>query len=64
MELQRIKTIGIVGAGTMGQGIAQVAALNDFKVVLFDIHNSSLVKAKNQIDKNLSKRIEKGKLNE
>ena len=63
MELGDIQKIGIVGAGTMGQGIAQVSALNGYQVVLFDIHNSSLVKAKLQIENNLDKGIERGKLN-
>jgi 3-hydroxybutyryl-CoA dehydrogenase len=40
-----IQTIGIVGAGQMGRGIAQVAAMNDYKVQLFDISSESLEKA-------------------
>lgn len=63
MKLEDIEKIGIVGAGTMGQGIAQVAALTGYEVVLFDIHNSSLIRAKDQIEKNLDKGIERGKLN-
>ena len=63
MKLEDIKKIGIVGAGTMGQGIAQVAALTGYEVVLFDIHNSSLIRAKDQVEKNLEKGIERGKLN-
>lgn len=62
MELGDIKRIGVLGAGTMGQGIAQVAALNEFKVILFDIHNASLRKAEEQIIRNLDKGIEKGKV--
>lgn len=62
MTLAQIKKIGVLGAGTMGQGIAQVAALNGFQVILFDIHNASLRKAEEQIGKNLDKGIEKGKL--
>jgi len=62
MELESIKRIGVLGAGTMGQGIAQVAALADYSVILFDIHNASLRKAEEQIIKNLDKGIEKGKL--
>ena len=62
MELDQIKKIGVVGAGTMGQGIAQVAALNGFEVVLFDIHNASLQTAEENISKNLDKGIERGKV--
>jgi 3-hydroxybutyryl-CoA dehydrogenase len=64
MELSEIKKIGVVGAGTMGQGIAQVAALNGFEVVLFDIHNASLTIAQDNINKNLDKGIERGKVSE
>lgn len=63
MKLEDIKKIGVVGAGTMGQGIAQIASLTGYQVILFDIHNSSLVNAKNQIEKNLDIGIERGKIN-
>ena len=64
MDLLDIRKIGVVGAGTMGQGIAQVSALNGFHVILFDIHDASLIKAKSIIEKNLDKGIERGKLDE
>lgn len=64
MDLLDIRKIGVVGAGTMGQGIAQVSALNGFHVTLFDIHDASLIKAKSIIEKNLDKGIERGKLDE
>jgi 3-hydroxybutyryl-CoA dehydrogenase len=64
MPLSDIKKIGVVGAGTMGQGIAQVAALHGFDVILFDIDSNVLEKAHQNIVKNLNKGIEKGKLNE
>lgn len=64
MDLSDIRKIGVVGAGTMGQGIAQVSALNGFHVILFDIHDASLIKAKSIIEKNLDKGIERGKLDE
>jgi len=62
MSLDAINKIGVVGAGTMGQGIAQVAALSGYEVILFDIHNSSLQVAEENITKNLDKGIEKGKV--
>ena len=36
-SLNEIKTIGVIGAGTMGAGIAQLAGMAGYKVVLFDI---------------------------
>ena len=48
-----INTICVIGAGTMGCGIAQVAAQNGFYTLLFDINNEVLQKAKSSIQKNL-----------
>jgi 3-hydroxybutyryl-CoA dehydrogenase len=59
-----INTITVCGAGTMGAGIAQVAAQAGFTTFLFDINNDVLAKAKAGIDKNLNTAIEKGKLSE
>jgi 3-hydroxybutyryl-CoA dehydrogenase len=57
-----IKRIGIVGSGTMGGGIAQVAATNGFEVVLNDIGEDYLERAIKKIDKSLAKLAEKGKI--
>jgi 3-hydroxybutyryl-CoA dehydrogenase len=54
--------IGVIGAGVMGRGIAQVSAMAGHTVVLFDINHDTLVTAQEGIDKNLSKAIELGKL--
>ncbi|MEY2830451.1 MAG: hypothetical protein RIQ33_2309 [Bacteroidota bacterium] len=59
-----IKKITICGAGTMGAGIAQVAAQAGFTTFLFDINSDVLAKAKAGIEKNLNTAIEKGKLSE
>lgn len=59
-----IKTIGIVGAGVMGQGIAQVALQSGFQVILRDIEERILLVAKEKISKGLEKGVEKGKLTE
>ncbi len=59
-----IKTIGIVGSGTMGGGIAQVAATTGFAVILHDIGQEHLDRALKTIDKSLAKLIEKGKITE
>jgi 3-hydroxybutyryl-CoA dehydrogenase len=54
--------IGVIGAGVMGRGIAQVSAMAGHKVVLFDINHDTLVTAQEGIEKNLNKAIELGKL--
>jgi len=59
-----IKTIGIVGAGTMGGGIAQVAATSGFEVMLHDVGQEYLDRGLKTIDKSVSKLIEKGKITE
>ncbi len=59
-----IKKIGVAGAGAMGAGIAQVFAQADYEVVLFDVSNGQLEKAKIEIAKNLDVSIAKGKLRE
>lgn len=62
MANNTIKTIIVCGAGTMGSGIAQVAAVAGFKVVQFDLNESMLVKAAQSIKKSLQKFVEKGKI--
>ena len=57
-----IKKIGIVGAGTMGGGIAQVAATSGFEVLLHDTAQEFLDRGLKTIDKSISKLIEKGKI--
>lgn len=57
-----IKTIGVVGAGQMGNGIAQVAAQSGFQVVMSDIADAFVHKGLTTISKNLDRMVEKGKL--
>lgn len=57
-----IKKIGVLGAGTMGNGIAQVAAQTGYDVVMRDIEDSFVERGMKNIDKFLSKSVEKGKL--
>jgi 3-hydroxybutyryl-CoA dehydrogenase len=57
-----IKKIGVVGAGTMGNGIAHVAAQSGFDVVLVDVDQKFLDKALGTVKKNLGRQVEKGKL--
>ena len=57
-----IKTIGVVGAGQMGNGIVQVAAQSGFSVLMSDIADSFVQKGLGTISKNLGKMVEKGKM--
>jgi 3-hydroxybutyryl-CoA dehydrogenase len=57
-----IKTIGVLGAGTMGNGIAQVAAQAGYNVIMRDIEDRFVQGGLNNIDKFLSKSVEKGKM--
>ena len=57
-----IKTIGVVGAGTMGNGIAQVFAQAGFDVQLVDVAPPALDKARRAIEVSLRKFVEKGKI--
>lgn len=57
-----IKTVGIIGAGTMGQGIAQVCATSGFQVVLFDISHEALERSIKSIESNLDGLLQKGKI--
>lgn len=57
-----MKTIGIIGAGTMGSGIAQVAATAGCQVVLFDTRGQALQTAESKLEKILARLIEKGRM--
>lgn len=54
--------VGVLGAGTMGAGIAQVAAQAGHRVVLVDVNESALEKAKNSFQTIFTKLVEKGKM--
>jgi 3-hydroxybutyryl-CoA dehydrogenase len=58
----RVQRIGVVGAGTMGSGIAQVAAQAGFAVMLVDVVPSALDKGLRTIDKSMERLVAKGKL--
>ncbi|TAK50916.1 MAG: 3-hydroxybutyryl-CoA dehydrogenase [Bacteroidetes bacterium] len=57
-----MKTIGIIGAGTMGAGIAQVSAMHGFDVILNDISRKSLEFARTRISTELKRSLEKGSI--
>ncbi len=57
-----IKTVMVIGAGQMGGGIAQVAAVAGYDVIVRDIEQSFVQKGLGVIDKNLTRMVEKGRL--
>ena len=59
-----MKNIVVIGAGTMGNGIAHVFAQNGFETTLNDLNESQLQKAKATILKNLDRLLSKGKISE
>jgi 3-hydroxybutyryl-CoA dehydrogenase len=61
---QAVETIGVIGAGTMGHGIAQVAAGAGYKVILRDVDRDSLARGIQSIERNLNKGMQLGKLTE
>lgn len=60
MNVDAIKAVGVLGAGTMGNGIAHVMAKAGYKVVLRDIDKKFLDRALDSIGKNLDREIKKG----
>jgi 3-hydroxybutyryl-CoA dehydrogenase len=60
----KIKNIFVIGAGTMGNGIAQTAAVAGFHVTMMDVSEDALAKAVSGISKSVNKLFEKGKISE
>ena len=59
-----MQTIAVIGSGTMGSGIAQVFAQAGHPVLLHDVSEAALDRARSGIDKSLAKFVEKGKLSQ
>jgi 3-hydroxybutyryl-CoA dehydrogenase len=59
-----IETVGVIGAGQMGNGIAHVCALSKLDVRLIDINEAQLKKALETIDKNMSRQVKRGSITE
>ena len=64
MPADTIKTVGVLGAGTMGNGIAHVFARSGYHVILRDVEKRFLDRGLETISKNLDREIKKGKLTE
>ncbi len=61
---EKMKNVVVIGAGTMGNGIAHVFAMNGFKTTIVDISEDALQKAMITINKNLDRMVTKGSLTE
>src|SRR6202162_4167457 len=64
MSTDNIKTVGVLGAGTMGNGIAHVCARSGYRVILRDVERRFLDRGMETIGKNLDREIKKGKIAE
>ena len=64
MSIENIKTVAVLGAGTMGNGIAHVFARSGFRVILRDVEQRFLDRALETIGKNLEREIKKGQVAE
>jgi 3-hydroxybutyryl-CoA dehydrogenase len=60
--MKTTQSIGVIGAGTMGAGIAQVAATNGHIAVIYDTSSQALQRAKDNLESTLRKLVEKGRL--
>lgn len=60
--MEAIHSVGVVGAGTMGLGIAQVCASAGFKTLLYDVSQAQVARALQNIEKSLSDSVAKGKI--
>ncbi len=59
--MAKIEKVGVLGAGLMGHGIAQVAAQSGYEVVLREVDEATLGKGIDKIEKQLARAVEKGK---
>lgn len=64
MTIDQVKKIVILGAGTMGSGIAQVAAVAGYRTLIFDIEPSILPSVIDRIERNLSESVKRQKMSE
>lgn len=62
MSFEGIRSVAVLGAGTMGQGIAQVCAVAGFKVLLYDVQPELVANGISAIRKSLDTAVEKGKV--
>jgi 3-hydroxybutyryl-CoA dehydrogenase len=64
LPADRLRRIGVIGAGQMGAGIAHVCALAGLEVVVNDINEEALQRGREAIDRSLSRQVSRGKIRE
>jgi len=64
LKVEEVKKVGVVGAGTMGSGIAQVVASNGRNVILLDVSDSALDRGVKAIENSLGRLVKKGDIKE
>jgi 3-hydroxybutyryl-CoA dehydrogenase len=64
VSVDRLRRIGVIGAGQMGSGIAHVCALAGFEVIVIDLNDDALERGRDTIDRNLSRQVARGKIHE
>ena len=62
--MREIRTVGVLGAGLMGSGIAETCAKAGFSVVVREVDETALAAGRRRIENSLSKAKQRGKLNE
>src|SRR6201997_418969 len=62
VSIDSIRTVAVLGAGTMGNGIAHVFARAGYNVILRDVEDRFLLRGMDTISKNLDREVKKGKL--
>jgi 3-hydroxybutyryl-CoA dehydrogenase len=64
VSTDRLRRIGVIGAGQMGAGIAHVCALAGLDVIVTDVNDEALQRGREAIDRNLSRQVARGKIRE
>jgi 3-hydroxybutyryl-CoA dehydrogenase len=64
MRIDDISKIAVIGSGTMGSQIAMICALRGYSVVLYDISDENLIKAKKSLQGHMDRSVQKGRLKE
>jgi len=64
ISAMRIHSVGIIGAGTMGNGIAQACAVSGISVVMVDISEAAVAKGMANVDSSLERLVKKEKISE
>ena len=63
-SLDRLRRVGVIGAGQMGGGIAHVCALAGFDVVITDVDDEALARGQSAIERNLARQVARGRIGE